>query len=119
MCEFFVSSMCELATPDKFAEKKTLKKSHGGLDGGQKFATTDKFAEKRIDEKPRGPRWGPKVRNRRGRGRAIKAYNAARTPSASAVWGETIKSNKQRINNNEQTIKNNTKQTHNKNNKKQ
>ena len=39
MCKFFVSSMCEFATADKFAEKHFLKKKHGGLDGGQKFAT--------------------------------------------------------------------------------
>jgi len=36
-------------------------------------------------------RWGAKVRNRRGRRSAIKAYNAARTPSASAVWGNIVK----------------------------
>jgi len=35
-------------------------------------------------------RWEAKVCNRRGRKRAIKAYNAARTPSASAVWEITI-----------------------------
>jgi len=62
MCEFFVSSMCEFATADKFAETKN-EETPRGLDGRQKFATAG------------------------GRRREIKAYNAARTPSASAVWG--------------------------------
>ena len=43
---------------------------------------------KKSRGRPRETRWETKVRNRRGRGWAIKAYNPARTPSTSAVWGK-------------------------------
>ena len=52
----------------------------------------------KTKKKSWGPRWDTKVCNRRGRTTAIKAYNAARTPSASAVWG--TKNNKTQLKNN-------------------
>ena len=104
-CEFYVWALCGLSvwarahinpSQRKFAFQKELA-ARPPHQGPQKQNDMDLCYKAAGDN---GGRSIPKVCDRRGRQSAIKASNPARTPSASAVWGnKQYKSGRQTNNN--------------------